>query len=42
MRSIDPDWNRDNINIYDRPVEGHEYVCTVDVSQGRGIDYSTF
>ncbi|MDC3384565.1 terminase family protein [bacterium] len=42
MRSIDPDWSRDNINIYDRPVEGHEYVCTVDVSQGRGIDYSTF
>ena len=42
MRSIDPDWNRDNINIYDRPVEGHEYVCTVDVSQGRGIDYSAF
>lgn len=42
MRSIDPDWNRDNINIYDRPVEGHAYVCTVDVSKGRGIDYSTF
>ena len=42
MRSLEPDWNRDNINIYDRPIEGHEYVCTVDVSQGRGIDYSTF
>lgn len=42
MRSIDPDWNRDNINIYESPIEGHSYVCTVDVSMGRGIDYSTF
>lgn len=42
MRSVDPDWNRDNINIYTRPIEGHSYVCTVDVSKGRGIDYSTF
>ena len=42
LRSIDPDWNRDNINIYTRPIEGHAYVCTVDVSKGRGMDYSTF
>lgn len=42
LRSVDPDWNRDNINIYERPKEGHSYVCTVDVSKGRGIDYSTF
>jgi len=42
MRSVTPDWNKDNINIYTRPVEGHSYVCTVDVSKGRGIDYSTF
>ena len=42
LRSIDPDWNRDNINIYTRPIEGHAYICTVDVSKGRGMDYSTF
>ena len=42
MRSIDPDWSRDNINIYTRPIEGHAYICTVDVSKGRGMDYSTF
>jgi hypothetical protein len=42
MRSIDPDWNRDNINIFTRPIEGHAYICTVDVSKGRGMDYSTF
>ena len=28
--------------MYDRPVEGHEYVCTVDVAKGRGMDWSTF
>ena len=22
--------------------EGCEYICTVDVSKGRGLDYSTF
>ena len=42
LRSIDADWSRDNINIYTRPIEGHAYICTVDVSKGRGIDYSTF
>lgn len=42
LRSIDADWSRDNINIYTRPIEGHAYICTVDVSKGRGMDYSTF
>ena len=30
------------LNIYNDPVEGHEYVMTVDVAKGRGQDYSTF
>ena len=42
MRAIDPDWQKDNIRVYERPKAGHNYVATVDVSQGRGIDYSTF
>ena len=42
MRAIDPDWQKDNIRVYERPIAGHNYVATVDVSQGRGIDYSTF
>ena len=42
MRAIDPDWNRDGVNIYKKPKEGHEYICTVDVAKGRGMDYSTF
>jgi hypothetical protein len=28
--------------VYERPIKDHHYVCTVDVSQGRGMDYSTF
>ena len=28
--------------VYDTPQKGHEYVMTVDVSKGRGQDYSTF
>ena len=28
--------------IYKNPEEGHEYIMTVDVSKGRGQDYSTF
>ena len=28
--------------IYEEPEEDHQYIMTVDVSQGRGQDYSTF
>ena len=42
MRALDPDWNKDNLFLYEKPLEGHRYVCTVDVSKGRGLDYSTF
>jgi len=30
------------LRIYERPEQGHFYVTTVDVSQGRGQDYSAF
>jgi hypothetical protein len=30
------------IKYYYDPVEGHDYIMTVDVSKGRGQDYSTF
>ena len=42
LRAIDPDWRKDNVSVYERPKAGHTYITTVDVSQGRGIDYSTF
>ena len=28
--------------LYEEPVKGHDYIMTVDVSKGRGQDYSTF
>jgi hypothetical protein len=31
-----------NLLIYEEPIKKHEYVMTVDVSKGRGQDYSTF
>lgn len=31
-----------NVKVYREPEPGHEYVMTVDVSKGRGADYSTF
>lgn len=32
----------DSVSIYQEPVKGHEYIMLVDVSKGRGQDYSTF
>jgi hypothetical protein len=31
-----------NLLIYEEPIKKHDYVMTVDVSKGRGQDYSTF
>jgi len=28
--------------MYEEPIKGHDYIMTVDVSKGRGQDYSTF
>lgn len=28
--------------VYKEPIQGHDYIMTVDVSKGRGQDYSTF
>jgi hypothetical protein len=33
---------KDGLYQYERPKEGHTYVMTVDVSRGKGLDYSTF
>ena len=42
LMSKEPDWNKDGVKVYEKPKEGHTYITTVDVSKGRGIDYSTF
>ena len=31
-----------NFLLYEEPIKGHDYIMTVDVSKGRGQDYSTF
>jgi hypothetical protein len=42
MRAVDGEWKKDGLTVYDTPKQDHNYVVTVDVSQGRGFDYSTF
>ena len=42
LMAKEPDWNKDGVKVYEKPKEGHTYITTVDVSKGRGIDYSTF
>ncbi len=42
LKALEADWTKDEVRVYERPKEGREYICTVDVSKGRGLDYSTF
>ena len=28
------------LDVYEKPIENHDYVCTVDVARGGGQDYS--
>ena len=37
-----PIWAGDGIKQYEKPIDDHVYVITVDVSRGKGLDYSTF
>lgn len=30
-----------DVKVYEKPVEGHDYILVADVSKGRGIDFST-
>ena len=42
QQSIEPEFIKENVFIYEQPIKEHEYVMTVDVSKGRNQDYSTF
>jgi len=42
LRSTEPQEYYNNVKIFDHPMEGHNYLMFVDVSRGRGQDYSTF
>jgi hypothetical protein len=42
MRAKPPIHVDGDFYVYKEPVKGHDYIVTVDVSKGRGQDYSTF
>ena len=42
LQHKDPIRVKDNIRYYEKPKAGHQYIMCVDVSKGRGQDYSTF
>jgi len=42
LKASDPIAVKDSIKIFEDPIEGHNYLMFVDVSRGRGMDYSTF
>ena len=42
LQSENPFERRNGISYYEKPKPGHTYVMCVDVSKGRGQDYSTF
>lgn len=37
-----PLYERDNLKVYERPVENHAYIITVDTSHGVELDFSVF
>jgi hypothetical protein len=39
---VQPEYNKNDVTVYEKAQEGHSYVCTVDVARGVGIDYSAF
>ena len=42
LQSINPIAESNNVKIYFNPEPSHNYLMFVDVSKGRGMDYSTF
>jgi hypothetical protein len=42
MTYITPTFNEDGLTIYKPPEENHQYVITVDVARGSGLDNSAF
>ena len=38
----DPITSSGGLDIYEKPIDGHEYLMTVDVSRGMKLDYSAF
>lgn len=42
MEPMEPIADRANLAQFEKPTEGHVYVISADVSEGRGLDYSAF
>ena len=42
LKAKDPIRTKRDVKIYEDPQKGHQYIMMVDVSKGRGQDYSTF
>ena len=38
----DPITSSGGLDVYEKPLQGHEYLMTVDVSRGMKLDYSAF
>ena len=42
LRTKEPVYTQGNVKVYTKPEKDHVYIMTVDVAQGRGLDYTTF
>jgi len=42
LKAKDPIHKLNEVRVYEEVIEDHSYIITVDVSKGRGMDYSTF
>jgi len=42
LKGEEPISYQNNVRVYEEPIENHKYLMFVDVSKGRGMDYSTF
>lgn len=42
LKATAPIYHQNNVRVYEKPLEDHTYIMTVDVCKGRGQDYSTF
>lgn len=42
LKAKDPIRNVRDVMVYEEPQKDHQYIMTIDVSKGRGQDYSTF
>jgi len=42
LQAAIPIHQHDGLSVYENPEKGHTYICIVDVSRGKGLDYSAF